>query len=423
MPFGQFVIGPPGSGKSTYCNGLQQFLPQVGRKVCLINLDPANDTLPYKCDVDVMELITLDDVMDKFGLGPNGGLMYCIEYLVENLDWLLKKLKPFKDRYMIFDCPGQVELYTHHAGMRTIVQHFTRVLDYRLCAVHLVDSHHCNDAAKFVSVALVSLAGMIRLELPHVNVLSKMDLIEQFGKLAFGLEFYTDMLDLEYLVQQLEDDPFLTGRFSKLNHMLAEVVQDYSLVSFATLDISDKFSVDKVVKLVDKANGYVYGDLERSELRKNKLLYSINTATKLESNWERVMEVQERYMNAIDPEPGRLGDDKQFIPSVFKPVHVPIPVPINIFLGKESKPAQEGKSSEREEKSKAPDDQGEGEDASVSSAMDEKMAKCKKICSCCLLKPGPLRCGRCKRAFYCSQECQRNDWTRHKAKCSPPQKR
>lgn len=31
MVFGQVVIGPPGSGKTTYCNGMSQFLQLIGR--------------------------------------------------------------------------------------------------------------------------------------------------------------------------------------------------------------------------------------------------------------------------------------------------------------------------------------------------------------------------------------------------------
>lgn len=39
----------------------------------MINLDPANDAVPYEAAVDLNELITIDDVMQEFGLGPNGG--------------------------------------------------------------------------------------------------------------------------------------------------------------------------------------------------------------------------------------------------------------------------------------------------------------------------------------------------------------
>ena len=47
MPFGQLVLGPAGSGKSTYCNGVQHYLTLAGRKVAVINLDPGCDALPY----------------------------------------------------------------------------------------------------------------------------------------------------------------------------------------------------------------------------------------------------------------------------------------------------------------------------------------------------------------------------------------
>ena len=63
------------------------------RPIATFNLDPANDSPPFSYDVDISELITLDDAMDAFRLGPNGGLMYCIEYLEKNTDWLQDKLQ------------------------------------------------------------------------------------------------------------------------------------------------------------------------------------------------------------------------------------------------------------------------------------------------------------------------------------------
>ena len=46
--------------------------------------------------------------MEEFELGPNGGLVYCMEYLLENFSWLENKLKLLDTQYVIFDCPGQV---------------------------------------------------------------------------------------------------------------------------------------------------------------------------------------------------------------------------------------------------------------------------------------------------------------------------
>ena len=46
--------------------------------------------------------------MEELELGPNGGLVYCMEYLLDNMDWLKDELDKFdEDEYIIFDCPGQ----------------------------------------------------------------------------------------------------------------------------------------------------------------------------------------------------------------------------------------------------------------------------------------------------------------------------
>jgi GTPase SAR1 family protein len=107
MPFGQVVIGPPGSGKTTYCNGMKQFLNSTGRKTIIVNLDAANENLPYECEIDIQDLICIETVMEELHLGPNGGIIYCMEYLVENIDWLKDKLDSYKDHYVLFDFPGQ----------------------------------------------------------------------------------------------------------------------------------------------------------------------------------------------------------------------------------------------------------------------------------------------------------------------------
>ncbi|XP_072317298.1 GPN-loop GTPase 2 [Eucyclogobius newberryi] len=287
--FGQVVIGPPGSGKTTYCHGMQQFLTGLGRKVVVVNMDPANEGLPYTCDVNVSELVTLDDVMEGLKLGPNGGLLYCMEYLQANLDWLENKLNKHNDCYFLFDCPGQVELYTHQNSVKDMFSQLGK-WNFRLTAVHLVDSHYCTDPAKFISVLCTSLSTMLHMELPHVNVLSKMDIIEQYGKLAFNLDFYTEVMDLSYLLDHLASDPFFK-KFRRLNEKLAEVIQDYSLVSFVPLNVQDKESMIHVLRAVDKANGYCFGDLEERNLQA-----MMSAAVGADFQFDSTLGVQERYV-------------------------------------------------------------------------------------------------------------------------------
>lgn len=137
--FGQLVTGPPGAGKSTYCHGMYQFLTALGRPVSVINLDPAVTDPPYSCAVSITELITLQSVMDEYGLGPNGAMLYCMEYLEANFDWLVDRLDEVLEPqhgngYIVIDTPGQAELWTNHDSLKHIIERLGK-LDYRVSSL------------------------------------------------------------------------------------------------------------------------------------------------------------------------------------------------------------------------------------------------------------------------------------------------
>ncbi|RXK36719.1 cytoplasmic protein [Tremella mesenterica] len=258
--FGQIVTGPPGAGKTTYCYGMYQFLTALGRPVHIINLDPAVPNPPYPCKLNISELITLDQAMDEHGLGPNGAMLYCIEYLEENFDWLEEKLNELigqdGDGYVIFDTPGQVELWTNHESLKRIIGRLGQ-MEYKLAAVHLSDAHYITDASKFISAVLLAMRAMLQLELPHINVLSKIDLLAGYGPLPFDLKYFTEVQDLSYLLGTLNKDP-RSARYRRLNKALVELIDDYQLVGFEPLAVEDKTTMMKLLRLLDKATGYVF---------------------------------------------------------------------------------------------------------------------------------------------------------------------
>ncbi|XP_011640655.1 GPN-loop GTPase 2 isoform X1 [Pogonomyrmex barbatus] len=264
--FGQLVIGPPGSGKTTYCNAMSKFLKSIGRKVAVINIDPANENMEYTPAVDISELVKHDEVMTHFELGPNGALVHCMELLETEVEWLIAKVLNLSDYYLIFDCPGQVELYTHHKSVSHIVEKLSQNL-VRLCSVHLVDSHHCSDPGKYLSSLILCTTVMLQIGLPHVNVMTKFDEMKKFNDcLAFNIDFYTEVLDLKYLLEQLDENPF-TAKYKKLNTSLVSIIEDYSLVSFIPLDITNKALLLQVKNAVDKANGYIFGGNEPRDVQ------------------------------------------------------------------------------------------------------------------------------------------------------------
>ncbi|KAI9123729.1 hypothetical protein K1719_005029 [Acacia pycnantha] len=108
MGYAQPVIGPAGSGKSTYCSSLYQHCEASCWPMHVVNLDPTAENFDYPVAMDIRELISLDDVMEELGLGPNGGLVYCMEQLEENLDdWFTEELDNYlNDDYLVFQCLG-----------------------------------------------------------------------------------------------------------------------------------------------------------------------------------------------------------------------------------------------------------------------------------------------------------------------------
>ncbi|XP_008485757.1 GPN-loop GTPase 3-like, partial [Diaphorina citri] len=63
----------------------------------------------------------MEDEDLKFG--PNGGLVFCMEYLMENTDWLKEVVgEELDEDYIILDCPGQIELYTHMNVIKKLVE-------------------------------------------------------------------------------------------------------------------------------------------------------------------------------------------------------------------------------------------------------------------------------------------------------------
>ncbi|CAD6446707.1 777c66bd-d635-4641-b725-fd84e806ef65 [Sclerotinia trifoliorum] len=263
--FGVLVMGPAGAGKTTFCTGLINHLQNNRRSCFYINLDPAAETFSHEPDLDIKDLISLEDVMEEMGLGPNGGLIYCFEFLLENLDFLSEAIEPLTEEYLIIiDMPGQIELYTHIPILPALVKFLTKTgaLDINLCAAYLLEATFVVDRAKFFAGTLSAMSAMIMLEVPHVNILSKMDLVKgQLAKreLKRFLDPDTSLLDDD----QEEDDgegeakdaeTLMKGNsFRRLNKAVAGLIDSFSMVSYLRLDVQSEDSVSGILSYIDDA--------------------------------------------------------------------------------------------------------------------------------------------------------------------------
>lgn len=211
--------------------------------------------------------------MEEMGLGPNGGLIYCFEFLMENLDFLTEALESLSEEYLIiFDMPGQIELYTHIPILPSLVRFLTRsgALDIRLCAAYLLEATFVVDRAKYFAGTLSAMSAMILLEVPHINILSKMDLVKGQMRKKDIKRFVTPDTTL------LDDDPAEVARrragleaeddtgdpldkgalmrgssFRRLNTAVAQLIESFSMVSYLKLDSTDEDSVGAILSYVD----------------------------------------------------------------------------------------------------------------------------------------------------------------------------
>lgn len=136
---------------------------------------------------------------------------------------------------------------------------------------------------------------MLQMDLPHLNVLTKIDNLRNYPDLPFDLDFYTEVHDLSYLLPHLNkeqasrrpgprsavkdgDDNAKEGdemdvdedeeadpsesKFSALNRAIVDLVQDYALVGFETLAVEDKKSMLTLLRAIDRAGGYAFGGIE-----------------------------------------------------------------------------------------------------------------------------------------------------------------
>ena len=83
---------------------------------------------------------------------------------------------------------------------------------------------------------------MLQLDLPHVNVISKIDMLKNYGELPFRLDYYTEAQDLQYLTPYLEKESnsVLGQNYVRLTELIGELVEDFHLVSFEVLSVENK---------------------------------------------------------------------------------------------------------------------------------------------------------------------------------------
>lgn len=171
-----YFVGTAGSGKSSLIFAFQEWLTLQGLDSVIINLDPGVEHMPYQPDIDIRDWVRVDDVMEEYGLGPNGAQIVAADMMAVNAKDLAESVEKFRTNYVLVDTPGQIELFAFRQSSEVIMEELGKE---DACLVFLADPNLCKTPSGFVSSIMLAATVHFRFSVPFFTVLSKSDLLKE----------------------------------------------------------------------------------------------------------------------------------------------------------------------------------------------------------------------------------------------------
>ncbi len=163
------VVGPAGSGKSTFVKSFLSFLKNE-YDVKAVNLDPASDPI-YEASADVREFVKTEEIMREFNLGINGALIKSMDMALNCVDKLI-----LKGDYVLYDTPGQMELFLYLKAGTEIARRIAES-DWTV-GLFIVDSEVASTPENFVSILAQNAVISLRIGVPTITIFNKSDVVD-----------------------------------------------------------------------------------------------------------------------------------------------------------------------------------------------------------------------------------------------------
>ncbi len=170
-----FIVGPAGSGKSSFTAAFREWMVKNEYDVILVNMDPGAEKLPYNPDVDVRDLVDTHSIMEEYGLGPNGAQIVAADMLANFVEEIKTEVDSYESDYVLYDTAGQIELFAFRAASNFIVDYLG---GKRSAIAFLFDPMLAKEPSGFISLLTLASSVHFRFYVPFINILSKVDIIE-----------------------------------------------------------------------------------------------------------------------------------------------------------------------------------------------------------------------------------------------------
>ena len=118
-----------------------------------------------------------------------------------------------------------------------------------MCTMYCADGTFINEPSKYLSACMTSIASMTQMSLPHLNVLTKCDKIQD-------KELLERMCNMSFEDCFEKSESFFNKKYMKLNQKMFEVIENFNLVQYTTSDISDDNSIWDLMMHIDNLVQY-----------------------------------------------------------------------------------------------------------------------------------------------------------------------
>jgi len=196
QPICVIVLGMAGSGKTTFVQRLTSHLHRGSGGVAdepppyVVNLDPACREVPFPANIDIRDTVNYKEVMKQYQLGPNGGIVTSLNLFATKFDQVLdlidKRCKEKKSKHIIFDTPGQIEVFTWSASGNIITE--ALAAKYPTVIVYVMDSVRSTNPVTFMSNMLYACSILYKCKLPFIVTMNKVDIVSN----SYALEWMKD---------------------------------------------------------------------------------------------------------------------------------------------------------------------------------------------------------------------------------------
>jgi len=185
--------------------------------IITINLDPGVLDLRFNPDIDIRDYITLNEVMKKYNLGPNGGMILASDLMINFIEDIKYEIAQFQPDWVLIDTAGQLELFAFR-DVGPIIASSLGFGDVQRSTTFLFDSNMVKRPNGFVSTLLLAASVQYRfINIPQINVLSKVDLLDE-DVVDIVLNWSTDFQALSEATNEREK-----GLIRELSLLISEV--------------------------------------------------------------------------------------------------------------------------------------------------------------------------------------------------------